>query len=167
MFYIFRIISETNSRFGIQYEYKFKCLKCGAIVEKISKNTALPRCLHCYPYPIKDGGSEMENELAVFILSLGVTVKQNDRTVLNGNEIDIYLPELKIGIEFNGLYWHAESTGNKPKNYHLNKTVGCAKKGVRLIHIFENEWLLKKRIVKNRLKHIINSKKFSLTSMLK
>jgi hypothetical protein len=68
-------------------------------------------------------------------------------------EIDVYLPELKIGFEFNGLRWHSELFLDK--NYHINKTNKCSKQDIKLIHIFDDEWLFKKEIVKSRLKHIL------------
>jgi hypothetical protein len=58
-----------------------------------------------------------------------------------------------IAIEFDGLYWHSEK---KVKNdYHLNKTIECEKKGIQLIHVFEDEWLYKQDIVKSRLSNIL------------
>jgi len=78
---------------------------------------------------------------------------ENDKRILHGKEIDIYLPELKIGIEYCGLYWHSELYKNK--NYHLNKLNLCHEKGIRLIQIFEDEWISKKNILKSKIKHIL------------
>ena len=77
-----------------------------------------------------------------------------DRKILNGYEIDILIPEKKIGIEYNGLFWHTEENG-KDKQYHLNKTVEAAKHGIHLIHIFEDEWIEHKDIIKSKIKHIL------------
>ena len=65
-----------------------------------------------------------------------------------------YIPNKKLAIEYNGLYWHSE-LNNTNKNYHLNKTKLCENKDIRLIHIFEDEWNNKQQIVKNRLKYIL------------
>lgn len=62
----------------------------------------------------------------------------NDRTVINPYEIDIYLPDKKIGIEYNGIFWHS-SLFNTNKNYHLMKTNLCKENGIQLFHIFEND----------------------------
>ncbi len=62
-----------------------------------------------------------------------------DRAILDGKEIDIYVPSKNIGIEFNGDYWH--STKYKPKNYHFEKSKLAESRGIRLIHIWEHEWL--------------------------
>ena len=59
---------------------------------------------------------------------------------LGNFELDIYLPDKKIAIECDGVYWHSELQGNKTKTYHLEKTINCERAGIRLYHIFENEW---------------------------
>lgn len=73
----------------------------------------------------------------------------NDRKVLDGNELDLYLPEKNVAIEVDGVYWHCELF--KPKNYHLDKTVRCKEKGIRLIHIYESDWRDKVDICKSIL----------------
>lgn len=37
---------------------------------------------------------------------LGLSVLNNNKKALNGIEIDLLIPDLNIGIEYNGLYWH-------------------------------------------------------------
>lgn len=74
-------------------------------------------------------------------------------TILDGRELDIYIPEKKLAIEFDGLYWHSEV--NKENNYHFIKTEECERKGIQLIHIFEDEWKYKQEIVKSRLKGLL------------
>jgi hypothetical protein len=61
----------------------------------------------------------------------------NNRSILKSNELDIYLPELKLAFEFNGLYWHSEI--NKPNDYHLKKTELCELNNIQLIHVFEDD----------------------------
>ena len=85
-----------------------------------------------------NGVSYIEMSVRNFIESLGCEVVSNNRSILNGQELDIYIPELNIAIEFNGNYWH--NSKFRDKKYHQNKTLACAKKGIRLIHIFEYEW---------------------------
>ena len=63
-------------------------------------------------------------------------------------QLDFLIPEKKLAIEFNGNYYHSVNTG-KDKNYHLNKTQLCQKKDIRLIHIFEYEWISSKNICKS------------------
>lgn len=100
-----------------------------------------------------------EKEISDFITNLGIDVINSDRTVLNGKEIDIFIPSKNIGIEFNGLFYHSDLYKNK--YYHINKTNKCLGNGIRLIHIFEDEWDNKKEIVKSRLINLLglNEKK--------
>ena len=69
-------------------------------------------------------------------------------------EIDIYLPELKIGFEFNGLYWHSEEY--KTNSYHLDKTNYFNEKGIRIIHIWEDDWSFKETILKSQINNLLN-----------
>lgn len=72
---------------------------------------------------------------------------------LDGYEVDIYMPDKKLALEFNGDYWH--SSIFKGPNYHLDKTLKCTKAGIRLIHIFQYEWEDEGK--KQKIKDIITS----------
>jgi hypothetical protein len=114
-------------------------------------------CTECYP--ISELNSMKEKEVCEFIESLGIEYRVGDRNILDGKELDIYLPKHNLAIEFNGLYWHSELF--KDKNYHLDKSLKCQETGLFLIHIWEDEWVFKQDIVKsiilNRLGLIENS----------
>ena len=75
-------------------------------------------------------------------------IRENDRDLIAPKEVDIYIPDKKFAVEFDGLYWHSEAV-KTDRNYHKNKTDACLKKGVRLFHIYEDEWRDKKDIVKS------------------
>lgn len=88
----------------------------------------------------------------------------SDRTILKPKEIDIYIPEFNLAIEYNGIYYHSEIDGGKDSSYHVGKTNGCESKGIQLLHIFESEWqdsvkqTIWKSIISNKLK--CNSEKY-------
>ena len=65
-------------------------------------------------------------------------VQHNVRNIIPHLELDIYILDLKLAIEFNGLKWHSIENG-MDKDYHLNKSLECRKLGIRLIHIYEFE----------------------------
>ena len=138
-------------------KYKFKCNTCENEFLDHVDGGHLPRCLNCNP--ILSGYSKYEKDLFEFLnsLNIGCEIIENDRNVLNGKELDIYIPEKNIAIEFNGLYWHSESNGNKHKTYHLSKTEECKNKGIHLIQIFEDEWVYKRNIIELKLKHILSN----------
>lgn len=140
--------------------YPFKCNKCGEEFEDYLYSGNVPRCPNCYEGWNHVGSSEKEKDVSNFveeILPDSKEVIKNDRDVLNGKELDIFIPSKQIAIEFDGLYWHSELQGEKERDYHLKKTKACEDKGIHLIHIFENEWTRKKEIVKSRLRHILGA----------
>lgn len=81
-------------------------------------------------------------------------IKYNIRSVIYPYELDIYIPELKIAIEFNGNYWH--SAYFKDDRYHQNKSLQCLDKGIRLVHIYEYE-LVNLEGLKNTLYKILTN----------
>ena len=97
--------------------------------------------------------SQAEKEIIDLLESYGVKTTI-DRKILHGKEIDIFLPSYNIGIEYNGNLWHSEKYG-KDKNYHFDKTNECEKNGVKLIQIFEDEYMLHKKIVFCKLLHAL------------
>lgn len=107
-----------------------------------------------------DWSSNVENEIHGFICSeYKGRVERNVRGILGGfREIDIYLPELKTGFEINGIYWHSEAN-NDDRRYHLKKTDECAGKGIRLVHIFEDEWTdrTKRRIMESMIRNLLGT----------
>jgi hypothetical protein len=99
--------------------------------------------------------SKGETEIKEFIEGLGFTTnKGKNRKLIDGKEIDLVIEDTNICIEYNGLFYHTEKMG-KSSSYHLNKTIGCNQIGYKLIHIFEDEWILNKELVKSKLKHLL------------
>lgn len=106
-------------------------------------------CTICNPTDEKQV-SGLELDLINFVSKV-IDVETKNRTILVGKELDVFIPSKNLAIEFNGLYWHSDIY--KDKNYHLNKTILCNKKGVNLFHVFEDEWLEKSDIVKSIIKN--------------
>lgn len=115
------------------------------------KNGIPPLCKSCHVKLTSCFVSKYEQEIADYIGTLyGEKPIQNDRSILSGKELDLYYPEKKIAIEFNGMYWHDEN--HKPKDYHFNKFKLCRDKNIRLISVFEQDWKHKQ----DRLKSILD-----------
>ena len=158
----------SNSGYEIVGEYQgcekrnlLKCLRCG---NKFLHNIMSNKPLFC-PFCDKVSGSHKENEIMAYIRSLGITARERDRDVLDGKELDIYIPDKALAIEIDGIYWHSEASG-KDKSYHLNKTKMCEEWGIQLIHIFEDEILYKGRIVKSRLRAILGKTPYKIAARL-
>lgn len=114
--------------------------------------------------------SKTEDELFNFIKSIyDGPILRNSRSIIKPLELDIYLPELKLAIEFNGMYWHSTNHGYD-KYSHLNKTELCKLQNIRLIHIFEYEWNTTKDICKSIISSAIgkyNTKIYARQCVLK
>lgn len=114
------------------------CNECGYEWKKIpvkntERNAGCPKCKR------KISVSNAEREVLSYIKTIFFgKIIQKDRTILKGKEIDIYLPDIKLGFEIDGLYYH--SSKYKDKMYHLNKQLKAMENGVRLIHIYDSEW---------------------------
>lgn len=98
--------------------------------------------------------SRFEQELADYIRSLGFEVIQNDRKLIAPKELDIVVPERKLAIEYNGLYWHSQNLGGKDKKYHLDKTLAAKAAGYRLIHVWEDDDL---EVAKSLIAHALGA----------
>lgn len=144
--------------------YDIKCNVCNNIFEfNPSKNgctriyTNKTPCYYCLPL----NKTNAENEIIKFIKTIyDGEIITNTRSVINPYELDIYLPELNIAFEYNGLYWHSDIYKNN--HYHLNKTKLCEDKNIKLIHIFEDEWINKQNIIKNIILKTISPKKLNV-----
>lgn len=97
-------------------------------------------------------GSKYEKEIYEILKKHNNNIIVHDRTILGGQELDLYLPDAKIAIEFNGDYWHnVDMLGEK---YHQNKAIECEKLGIRLISIFEHEWISEEK--RNKIENLLN-----------
>lgn len=103
------------------------------------ENKYIPKIIDYYESHNKGCASSYEFELvkAINTVYFGKILKRT-RKVISPQELDIYLPEIYLAIEFNGNYWH-QSKSNEDKYYHLNKSLKCREKGIRLIHIYQFE----------------------------
>ena len=98
--------------------------------------------------------SHYENDIADILRALGVkNIKMRERGILDGQEIDIYLPDYKLGIEFNGDYWH--SVKFVEPGYHQSKTKLAESKGIYLMHIFEKYWNEDQELVISKIKNYL------------
>lgn len=131
--------------------YHFKCLKCGNEFTD-DFHSGMPICRVCNPIAKKI--SNGEKEVADYIKSIyRGTVIENDRSVLNGKELGIWIPDLKIAIEYNGTYWHGYradtiATLSEFKHNTEAKRLACHNLGIRLINLDECDWIDRPEVFK-------------------
>lgn len=99
--------------------------------------------------------SKKEKDVLGFIKTVyGGEILENVRGLfpVKNMELDIYLPQLNIGIEFDGTYWHS-TTDAKKRDNHKNKL--CEQKGIRLLRIKESDWDNDKESVEKEIKSFL------------
>ena len=115
------------------------------------KQCDINTCTVCFPP--NDNVSIVEKDLLRFIMdNYDGDIIPNFK--LKNKEIDIFIPKLKLGFEFNGLYWHSEL--HRSNDYHYDKTEFFESNGIKLIHIYEDDWFYKKTIIKSRILNLLN-----------
>lgn len=101
--------------------------------------------------------SKGEAAIAKFMSIFG-SLRERDRTVVPPKELDIYAPWANLAVEYCGEYWHAASSAEeerKDRTRHLDKHRACEAAGIRLLTVYESEWLKNpsaiKRLIRNAL----------------
>ena len=101
----------------------------------------------------QENKTQGEEDIYRFIKSFYFKEINCNSWILKDREIDIYLPDLKLGFEFNGIYWHSQEF--KDKNYHLDKLKLANSKGIKLCYIWEDEWNNNQQEIEQWIKDII------------
>lgn len=96
--------------------------------------------------------SSHENEIEQFLIDNNIQYEKRTKKIIYPKEIDFYIPEHDFAIEYNGLFWHSHEN-KKDKKYHQNKTIECHNKNIKLLHIWEHEFInpTKKKILLNKI----------------
>ncbi len=102
----------------------------------------------------RDDHDYYHQELVSYVKGLTTNVLEQTKITNTSVEVDIYIPDAKLAIDYNNLFRHSDLQG-KHKKYHLERSQACEREGIRLIHVFENEWVLKGDIVKSRIRSFI------------
>jgi hypothetical protein len=144
-------ISDSKNRI-----FNTTCIICNNSFLANWRSTTIPvTCKHC----IKPSWiSKWEREVSDYIKSLTTYNIINNHREYEGStlhELDIYIPELKLAFECNGVYWHGELNGGKTKHYHVNKTNYYENNSIQIIQIWDVEWNAKREIVKSKIQNLL------------
>lgn len=118
------------------------------------------RCKTCNPV-----GSRQQLDIATFVESLGFEVINSTKKVIPPLELDVWIPDKKVAIEYHGLYWHSGGrNGTFEKNRHKNKYERCIESGIKLIQIFSDEWNSKREICESIIKNALGKNDIKLNA---
>lgn len=140
---------------------ELKCNRCNTIFNNhpVTINAKLRAnidpCIKCNPLILTH--SKAEKDLLKYIKSIyNDDIIENKKIFYEKNksfEVDILLPKSKIAFEYNGLYWHSEIF--KDPNYHIHKTEKLKELGIKLFHIWEDDWLFNNDLCKSIINNIL------------
>jgi hypothetical protein len=139
----------------------FRCTEHGVEFAALPHNVlrganSCPKCGH-----MKSAG---EDAVHRFISNLA-PAEQRNRSVLRPKELDIYLPEHKLAIEYCGEFWHSarsQDDERQGRRKHSEKHAACQAQGVRLITLWETEWKLHNYAVRRLLRNAVGKSKGKL-----
>lgn len=150
------------------YEFYRQRIKVNCLINPIHKwettidslINAKSGCPHCNPKY-----SKIETKIREYVESIvepyGLEVEANNRSIIPSlkdprffMEIDIFIPALKLGFEFNSEFYHTEERaikqGFKSTEHKWNyKIEECEKQGVKLIHISQKSYRSVSEMKKN------------------
>lgn len=138
-------LRRAKAKFGDTYTYKRldfskpkPVIKVGCVVHGYYKINPLKflrsiGCPKCFPSSLI---SRPQKKLQDYLESKRIKVVPNYR-LSNRKHVDIYLPDHKVGIEINGLYWHSDT--KKATDYHYKKTLQGKKEGIQILHFWDKE----------------------------
>lgn len=150
------ILGYTIMGDDIYYTYRCphpECTKCRdkfyvskAGHKKVRENQGTEVCTNILPISYdRNTGTTIELFVRDILNDYSIEYVTNDRTILSGKELDIYIPSKKLAIECNGIYWHSL----KPKEYHHKKWNSCKEHGIQLLTVWEDQIINKPEVVKN------------------
>lgn len=143
-----KVISSKKDYSSQNDPLEINCQKCNnTFRSSLSNLMRAGRCFTCNPF-----GSSQELELAEFVKSLGLEYELHNRKAIKPLELDLYVPEKNVAIEYHGLFWHSGGFNDEyNKNKHRDKFLACEKEGIKLIQIFGDEWENKKDLCKSMI----------------
>jgi len=106
--------------------------KCVCCENSVYFGTNSSYTKYCYEHLNHHPTAYQQKEICEFIKHLYTDIIIENYKIEN-QEIDIFIPKLNLGFEFNGLYWHSDVF--KKPTYHYNKWKYCYDYNIKLISI--------------------------------
>jgi hypothetical protein len=123
-----------------------------SVSDRSQYETGCPICSGSLPW------SKAEKQVYAYIVATfpELEVHENYRAKQLGQfELDIYVEDVRLGVEFNGEYWHDESRDPRIKDRHDRKQAICETLGVRLVVVWENDWKTRQNDVEEQISEIV------------
>lgn len=152
---LYNIFKSINDPIWLTNEHKTKSLTQIANDLNIGQPTISSK-FKKYELTVTFNKSRPQNEIIEFIKqNCDHKIIINTKNIIKPYELDIYIPDLNLAIELDGIFWHS-FISKKQRTYHLMKTIKCNAQSIRCIHIFDQEWDNQRQLVQSKILHSIN-----------
>lgn len=144
--YLYDSVQFTNMLTGV---VRIQCPEHGFFEQNpVNHLAGKVGCARCN-YSKSNGEAAVHRFVSVFAFA-----QSRDRTVLKPKELDIYVPSAKLAVEYCGLYHHALKRPSMPSERaaHQYKYIACAAQGIRLLTLYESEWLQRPQVMRRLLR---------------
>ena len=146
----------SNEYIANKSKLRLQCIKGHQFLMRYNDFQQGQRCPLCKNI---SGGSKPEKKIVEYVKTIysGI-ILENDRMQVKNYwtgknlELDIWLPEMKKAIEYNGEYWH---NNDKVKWHDEMKKKQCFKKGINILVIKEQELINDRYNIFNKIDNFI------------
>lgn len=143
-----------------KFEYKTSAVKGELICKKHNRTFMVSPNGHLMGKGCPTCGMQMsraEDEIVAALrkhLGDSAVVTRN-KQLIAPYELDIYIPAKRLAIEYDGLYFHSTvNPDHKPRQHLSEKSKLAARKGIRVIHVFESEFETNRELV---MRHVLRA----------
>lgn len=118
------------------------------------KQNNIEPCTRIYPIQkFRNHNTSIEQFICSILDEYGILYEKGNKSVLDGLELDVFIPSKNIAIECNGIYWHS-TQNNTPHNKHWTKYKLCKEKNIQLLTFWEDQI----KLYPNKVKQLLLSK---------
>lgn len=138
---------------SVQTRITIECPEHGRFTQLLHNHLRGVGCKQC----TKSSGEASLDAFVRQTLGKEITVEANTKRVIAPLEVDVFVPSLRVAFEYCGSYWHRED--RLGPTYHADKRRKCEEVGVKLITIFDADWLdpERRRQAQNRIRNVLHA----------
>lgn len=142
-------------------------LNCASLRNTLISDEFIEKYRECYEKEKRKTQEIIHCFIKDIIEDDSIKISIENRKEISPFELDIFIPDKKFAVEYNGNFWHSEyiiKDLSKAKWQHHNKTKLCQEKGIRLFHIFEHQWNERSKQILNFIRTILKRNKISIAA---
>lgn len=138
-------ICKCNNKYCNKCENKQFEIPCS--IYHTRRYQGIEQCTLLNPIGYDGSNTSLEISIKNLLDKYNIKYESNNRIILHKKELDIYIPDKKVAIECNGIFWHSDRNVNNL--YHKWKYTACAAEGIQLLTLWEDQFHNSKDIIES------------------